>query len=440
MITENRSRSMFAWVLCVGFLAALTPPASAEDIILVPVGDAAAGFADLEVFEEPAAVPFPGTAPEPAPGRPVETKPAPAEADEPEAPEPPRPAVPVNPRVVRLHLMDGSVISGELSVEEILVDTEFGRLTVPVISIQSITPGLDSHPELAGRVEDLIEKLGSDDYKTREQAHKDLAGMGTQVRPILERQADDGNAERKRHIADILKQFAELEDQEAGFDEEEERHDDAWQPHDTVVTTKFTIAGKVSPATFTVRSKYGPLTVRLADVRTATRDIGGGSESIRRSLSVPGDNLAQRSFKNSGIKLERGDKITITADGQIVMSPWGSNAFSGPDGAPNYGTYMPNIFTGALVAKVGNSGPVFKVGGRHRFTADRPGILQFAVAMNPSYAQGGYSFPGQYNVKVRVDRENGGGGTPGARPGRAPTVPPATPGLPGAPLPFAPAR
>lgn len=402
MTAENCRRVLCVLGLGGSVLLGATPSAWAQ-----------AEPADVEIFVQPVPEPLPAG---PGPDRPGPTVPArPAEAvekpdaangDEPAEPEPSGPAVPVNPRLIRLHLMDGSVISGELSVDEIIVDTEFGRLTVPVTSIRSLTPGLDSHPQLSGRVQELIEALASDDYKAREQAQKDLQAMGLPIRPILETHADDENAERKRRIAEILKQFAEIADQESAFDEEQESGgSDVWQKHDTVVTTRFTVAGKISPATFTVHSKYGPLTVRLADVKTASRELDSGSRSIRRAVSVSGENLVQRTFKTSGVTVQKGDKVSIVADGQIVMTPWGSNSFSGPEGAPNYGTYSGNIFTGALVAKIGSGGTVFKVGSRHAFTADRAGALQFAVAMNPSYASRGYNFPGQYNVKVRVDRE-----------------------------------
>ena len=79
----------------------------------------------------------------------------------------------VNPKRVRVFLMDGSVIAGELSVDAFDVKTEFGMLKIPVEKILAITPGLESHTGLSAKIKKLIEDLGNDDYKTREQAHKD---------------------------------------------------------------------------------------------------------------------------------------------------------------------------------------------------------------------------------------------------------------------------
>ena len=345
------------------------------------------------------------------PAAPAEEKPASVKdkveenkAEEPEEEAPREPAAPVDPKVIRIHLMDGSVISGELTIEEITVETDFGKLIVPITSINSFKPGLDSYPHLADSVNGLIEKLGSDDYQTREQAHKDLGKMGLKVKMELERFKNDENAERKRHVEQILKEFESLAEEQAdGDDEEAAPVEPVWLRDDTVVTNRFTAIGKIEPKSFTMNSKYGPLTVKLADVRMMDRE-SGAKETVRRKLSVPGSNLVQAGFKNSGVRVEAGDKITITADGSIVMSPWGSNMNSGPDGGQNYVWYVNNkIPGGALMAKIGSSGEEFKVGSKHSFVAKRSGVLQFAIAMQAQYAQQGYSYPGQYNVKVRVD-------------------------------------
>jgi hypothetical protein len=119
---------------------------------------------------------------------------------------------------------------------------------------------------------------------------------------------------------------------------------------------------------------------------------------------VDGSNIAQRSFKSTGVRVQAGDKIVLKAEGSLVMSPWGSNASANPDGAPNYGWYIPNqIPGGALVARIGEKGTVFKVGRQSTFTAKSSGVLQLAVGIQAEYANEGYAYPGEYRVKLRVE-------------------------------------
>lgn len=375
-----------------GLLAAcslwLGGPVAADDILEGPVAPVAG---------KPSIVPDAPVAPTASEEtkKKDETKKEEAEVEAPRATP-----VPINPKLVMLHLQDGTVIAGEMTISEISVATEFGALKVPLDKIRSIAPGLASSPELSAKINGLIQALGSDDYKAREQSHKDLQAMGLKIHKILEGHRNDENTERKRHIGEILKDF---EEQLSQMDDDEQPADRPVIAKDTVVTDDFTIVGKISPDEFKVSSKYGPLNVALADLKRAERPRSV-KESLRKTVQVPGDSLVQRGFKNSGIKVEAGDKITIKADGSIVMSPWGSDQTSGPDGGANFGWYVQNqIYGGALVAKIGDKGNVFKVGSKSTFVAKTSGTLQFGIAMQQQYSQQGYAYPGNYNVKVTVD-------------------------------------
>src|SRR5437762_2884612 len=48
---------------------------------------------------------------------------------------------------LKISLMDGSLLTGKLSVSELAIDTKFGPLKVPVDQITGFMPGLHSHPK-----------------------------------------------------------------------------------------------------------------------------------------------------------------------------------------------------------------------------------------------------------------------------------------------------
>ena len=66
------------------------------------------------------------------------------------------------------------------------VDTDYGKLLIPIASIRSFVPGLKSHPQLAAEINKQIEDLGSEDFKAREQAHRDLAQRARSVAEALD--------------------------------------------------------------------------------------------------------------------------------------------------------------------------------------------------------------------------------------------------------------
>ncbi len=310
-----------------------------------------------------------------------------------------KPLPPKPPQYIRMSLVDGSIISGDLTIKEISVATEFGELVVPIANIVSLKPGLDSYPGLANNIRGLVEKLGGDDYQQREQAHKALEMMGPKIREELSKFAEVENVEQKRHVSQLIKTF------EAALEEADEFEDNptetAWIRDDQIVTTSFTIVGKVSPKTFQIESKYGPLNVALADLKLAERptDI---KETVRRTVKVEGTYIIQRDVKSSGLQVQKGDKISIVADGQLAMTPWGSRSFSTPQGGSNFGTYKSGIFGGTLLGKIGKSGEEIKLGTRTTFTAKQTGVLYFGIAMQASYSGTNYQFPGNYNVRIKV--------------------------------------
>jgi hypothetical protein len=290
------------------------------------------------------------------------------------------------------------MVSGKLSVDSLTVDTEFGKLDVPVGKIVSFTPGLDHRPEERQKIGRLIQQLGSNVATERDAAQKALTDMGQSIRPELEKHSKDEDAERRNRIAKILAELTELEDD---ADRASDRR--PLIPQDTLETTLFTVVGKISPQTFAIQTPFGMLNVALKDIRRAEREMEETPE-LRKALQVSASHFVQIGFADSGVRVNRGDKVNVTADGKLVMTPWGTNAVAGPDGDQRYQWYIPNeIAAGALVARIGSGGKVFKVGSKHNFTADRAGQLYFAIAMNPQFINQGHNFPGEYNVKVRVN-------------------------------------
>jgi hypothetical protein len=302
-------------------------------------------------------------------------------------------------RTMRLHLMEGSVVTGKLSTDTVTVETAFGKLEVPVANIVSFTPGLDSHPEEGKRIGRLIQQLGSNGAAERDAAQRMLTDMGKSIQTELARYAQDEDTERRSRIQKIL---AELEETE-----EEEELDPLvakpWLPQDSLETTLFTVVGKISPQTFELQTQFGPLKVAIGDIRRGERELDLKPE-IKKQLFVTGENLIQLAMQTSGVRIGRGDKVQITADGRLTMTPWGNNTFSNPDGSEQFQWYLPNqIPGGALVARIGTTGKIFKVGSKHSFTSTRAGILYFGIAMSPQFASQDYNYPGRYDVKIRVN-------------------------------------
>lgn len=299
------------------------------------------------------------------------------------------------PGTLRFHLMDGSILTGKLQTATLPVKTEFGDLVVPITSIESFSPGLASHPNLDAEIQQLIQKLADPAAKERDRAQSQLISYGPGLIPELQRFADDSDAERKVRVATIIE---ELYGQEDDF-----TLDDgpavSMVRLDMIVTAQFNVAGSIQQDTFNIESKFGKLVVKLADIKAAER-VSNETPEVRRMVDVQGKDMAPRSYRNTGIRVNRGDKIIINAEGQITMTPWGNNVMSGPDGMPQNGMYAGKIPMGGLAGRIGDSGEEFMVGSKKSFVAKNSGTLYLGFAMQQNWAN--YQFPGKYEARVRV--------------------------------------
>ena len=373
------------------FLVTLAIPAAAQDAIVdIQTVELAIG----EVLLAPERQAAPGQPPatgtetteEATPDQPAtEPTPEPTPADE--TPD---------PGVLKFHLMDGTIITGQLTTETLPISTDFGDLVVPMQAIASFAPGLSSHPDIDKTINQFIAQLGNPDAKTRDKAQAQLLSYGPGLLPVLQEYNNDPDAERKVRIATITEELMGMEDDAFG---PEQGPTVSLNRLDHIVTERFTIAGKIQQKTFTIASKFGELTVKLKDIKSV-QQLTTDKPETRKTVAVSGMDMTCRNYKKTGIRVNRGDRIIISAEGRITMSPWGSNSVSSPDGIPQNGMYKGKIPMGALAGRIGDSGEEFLVGSKKSFVAKKTGVLQLGFAMQQNWAN--YQFPGEYKTRIRV--------------------------------------
>ncbi len=94
-------------------------------------------------------------------------------------------------------------------------------------------------------------------------------------------------------------------------------------------------------------------------------------------------------WQDSLIRLAPGQRVVV--DAEETWSPDMRNqiAWCGADGVYNLpaesGYLLPGANVGALLGRIGDAGPVFALGSRCDFIADRAGILHLAMNENPSF-------------------------------------------------------
>jgi len=254
-------------------------------------------------------------------------------------------------------------------------------------------------PELRSKVEGLVEALGEREFKTREDAHRELVKMGPMLTNLLPTLQDGGNAERKKHLVKIREEIKALL-------EEEEDEDDFSAPtginnRDKIQTPDFSIAGKIAQEEFQVKSKIGDLRIMLCDVKKADRGMAIKSPVMRKTVYVSGQTFFQKKATSTKIRVSKGDRISISASGLVQWTNWSQS--STPDGLSNQGNWN-GLTNGSLAARIGSEGTVIGIGSDNEFTAKKSGILYLAIAMGDNYANNSsYRFTGKFKAKVKVE-------------------------------------
>ena len=310
-----------------------------------------------------------------------------------------KPPIKIDDQLIQLELWDGSQISGKVQASTIPVETSFGRLDVPVGRIQKILPGLDSYPDLKQRIQRLVDSLADKDFDVRESAQRELLDMGLLVVNLLDQWRVDGTAEQKKRLGEIKTELLAMSD-----DLEESGEADSERiliGKDTIVTDEFTIVGTIDRTEFLLKTKFGDLQVTLADIKSGDRTVFGLAKSIRKTVKVAAEAFFQREPANTRIRLKRGDRVSIRASGNVRWTNW--NQTSTPTGLSGQGNYQ-GINSGTLVARIGPTGKLIKIGDKADFIASGNGTLYLGIAIQDNYAnQSSYRWTGSYSAKVVVE-------------------------------------
>jgi hypothetical protein len=301
--------------------------------------------------------------------------------------------------LAEVRFTDDSVVRMSILQERVEITTKYGKLTIPIADIIKIDFGVHVPAELEKKITKAVEDLGSENYKTREMAVKDLVSWGPYAYPQVYRASKSDLAEvAKRGQLALEKIKAKHPARNLRLREE-----------DVIVTASFTVVGKITTQSVKGRAEnFGEVDMQLAKLRSI-RWLGAASEA--EVVVDAGKHGGVGQWMDTGYEVRQGARLFITANGTVNLWPQGGNGYiSTPRGFDNQGGFGPkapgtNHLPGALLGKIGDDGPVFQIGERYDGTMSREGKLYLHIG--PSPWQNGGSV-GEYKVKITPKSEFGG--------------------------------
>jgi hypothetical protein len=315
------------------------------------------------------------------------------------------PARKPDPDAVEVRFADGSTMKMSLLEKTVVVNTRYGKLTVPTTEIRRIEFGLRIPEATAKQIETAVGELGSADFKRREAAAARLLELRELAVPALRHASRAADAEASRRARETLKAIMDAAPAETR----------ALKPHDTVVTADFPIAGQIETTGLKVRTPYfGDSQLRVEELRTV-RWVAGEPEN---RLVVDAEKYAQQqeTWMDTGFDVTWGAKLRLTAAGTVDLWPIAPEVgkyLAGPDGqqgggggqlvggnvvinaggvaavpppaipAGGVGRAAPQASPGALLGRIGETGKVFVVGQKWEGVAGEEGKLYLRIVASP---------------------------------------------------------
>jgi hypothetical protein len=298
-----------------------------------------------------------------------------------------------------LHMTDGTVMRVALLDKSMAVVTKYGRLVVPASDIRRLEFGFRYPIGVAEKIDQAIVELGSPDFKTREEAEKNLTKIGLHSIPALRRAVRSDNPEVVHRSEAALKLL------ESKLEEGKPELND----FDLVETTEFTVKGRIEVSSMSVRTKYfGDTTVNFTDIRSF--HAIGTSSHVELSLDAAKyGKMSQSDWLETSINVSSGQSLEVSASGQVDQWPQAPGQYMvGPEGLANNGNRLVALggmggssgLPGQVIGRIGATGTSFPIGASYKGKVTETGKLYLRIGASP------WNCPSTGSYKVIVNVRN----------------------------------
>lgn len=281
--------------------------------------------------------------------------------------------------VFTLNLKNGDKITGNIDVSEILLETDYGKLSFPIADINTINLGLINSSFDKAKLLDLLDIIDSSNKSNtvKERAFDEIIKMNEGAIPFIKSYLQNSKEFNNSDLSvttlyEVMLSKYNVTKNYSIYDE-------------IKFNEKNSIEGNYSFKNIILETQYGRIKIerkliKSIDIKTISND-GFSKDNVFKIFSnkyVSGNQ--EKGWLNTGILVKKGNKIIITADGTIRLASLSGNTYT-PDGGVN-GTPGPldkKINYGQLLFKVGQNGKVQKAGDNIKIEASKTGILYLSI-------------------------------------------------------------
>lgn len=305
-----------------------------------------------------------------------------------------------------LTLRDGSIVTGTSTITKVDLSTDYGKLEIPIKNVSSIDVGIKTSPVEKEKITKLLSQLSNTNEQMRNSAYSELIEMGISAIPVIKNfiysEKYNPSSYTENSPENILNELSSIFGITSDFSEK-----------DIVeIDFQYTMGGDFPFEKIDLKTEYGLLNIpknKIKRIEVMYSEEGSGFNrtfKLMASKHISGN--ANGGWLNTGINVRSGQKIEISASGEITLASLSnqkykpSGAVANTDAVDNYDDYGYGNYNyptyGNVVYKIGDSGTMLKAGEKFSGSANSSGIL-FISIYETVYNAGN---TGSYTVKVSV--------------------------------------
>jgi hypothetical protein len=285
------------------------------------------------------------------------------------------------PKIAEVRFGDGSVVRMTLLQEQLEVMTRYGKLSIPVGDIRRIEFGLHPPGGMGDQITTSIKQLGSDVYRDREGASRELLQAGHWACIALQKACKSNDPETVQRATQILKQITDKTSPELLRLKED----------DIIHTNEFTIVGRIVTTSLKAQSPhFGEVALKLCDLRAMHVRQQCNTGELHVDAAKFGCEANQ--WMDTGVSLDPSMQLVVVVNGQVDLWPQTPGQYvAGPKGYNAVGKGGP-FMAGSLIGRIGENGKAFLIGDRFEVPVSEEGKLYVHIVPSPwnSPSIGGY--------------------------------------------------
>jgi hypothetical protein len=297
-----------------------------------------------------------------------------------------------------VHLKNNDILTGTSELRTILYKTDFGNLNFPIDEINSIEIGLKDSRFDKGNLLNLLSKIENGDSKEKEQAFDEVITMDEGSIPFIKAYLGSSNGQGLPSTDISVQTLYEVMLAKYKVSRNYSLND--------ILTYKdeFRIEGNFDFSSLLLDTDYGRIKIERNDIdRIDVKIVSQGLSNNNTFKLFSNQHVSgnkDEGWVNTGILVKKGDKITITSKGQIVLASLSGNTYTA-DGGVNgtLGVEGSKPSYGQVVYKISQSGTERIAGDNFSGYGAQTGILFLAIYESVyNSANSGY-----YTTNVKVN-------------------------------------